>query len=88
MLLSTHDKHGNLKPNLEGVLDEDGDYLWTDSEGRWHREDGPAIIWEDGEEEYNIRDKELSKEEWLQWLKDGRSGLDQKTVLRLILENS
>jgi hypothetical protein len=105
------------KPNCNGELDKDGDRAWTDSEGKWHREGGPALEYinssgiktgedwfrhgqlfrEDGpavdyydrrESEWHYGGEEHTKKEWLQWLKDGKSSLDQKTVLRLILENS
>jgi hypothetical protein len=100
-------------PNLKGELDVDHDFIWTDSAGRYHREDGPAIIASDNDEVWEyvihgkwhredgpavsysngnvhwwINNKHLSKDEWLQYLKSGQSSLDQKTLNRIILENS
>jgi hypothetical protein len=83
-----YDEDGKYKPNLNGELDEDGDRLWTNSEGEYHREDGPAIEYADGDKYWYINGKYFSKDEWLQWLKSGQSSLDQKTILKLILENS
>jgi hypothetical protein len=98
------------KPNIKGELDQDGDMIWTDSEGRWHREDGPAIIYPDGhvnwfyhgwlhredgpavDESYDLRwyvyGIDISKDEWLQWLKEAASSLGRNTELKLILEHS
>jgi hypothetical protein len=39
---------GNYLSNLNGIFDTDGSQIWTDSDGEEHREDGPAVIWEDG----------------------------------------
>ena len=83
-----YDEDGKYKPNLNGELDEDGDRIWTNSEGEYHREDGPAIEWSDGVKSWYIDDKNFTKDEWLQWLKEGKSSLDQKTLNRIILENS
>ena len=60
--------------------------------GLLHREDGPAINYNKETavkfNEYWIEGIVVSKKEWIQWLKDGKSSLDQKTILRIILENS
>jgi hypothetical protein len=85
---NAYDEDGKYKPNLNGELDEDGDRIWTNSEGEYHREDGPAIEWSDGVKSWYIDDKNFTKDEWLQWLKEGKSSLDQKTLNRIILENS
>jgi hypothetical protein len=81
-------KNNTYKPNLKGGLDFDGDRIWTDSDSEWHREDGPAVIYTNGEVEYMIHGRYMSKGEWIQFLKSDKCTLDQKTILRLILENS
>jgi hypothetical protein len=111
--MNAYDAKGDKRRNLKGAVDENGNQIWTDSEGRLHRLDGAALIsqtatecWfhhgirhrEDGPSlsthgsldihQWWIKDKEMSKDQWIQWLKDGKSSLDKKTVLRLILENS
>jgi hypothetical protein len=108
---NVYDENGHLKPNLNGVLDEDGDRIWTNSKGEqhrkdcpaiehvngnkfWytngkrHREDGPAVEWSDGDKFWYINGEYFTKDDWLQYLKSGQSSLDQKTILKLILENS
>jgi hypothetical protein len=75
-------------PNLTGGLDEDGDRIWTDENSEYHREDGPAYIFHPNKEYYYIRGAHYDKDEWLQYLKSGQSSLDQKTLNRIILENS
>jgi hypothetical protein len=77
-----------FKPNLNGVLNNDGNLIWTNSKGGLHREDGPAVIFSDGDGNHFINAKYHTKFRWLQWLKSGQSSLDQKTILKLILENS
>lgn len=32
--------------------DIDGNRFWLDENGKFHREDGPAITWADGHEEF------------------------------------
>jgi hypothetical protein len=124
----------HYEPNLNGELDKDGKRIWTDSDGKlhrdcggpaveyadgtkhWyfndkrHREDGAAVEFADGDKWWYINDKrhredgpakmwikynsnewylndiELTKDEWLQWLKDGHSSLTTNEVTRLILE--
>jgi hypothetical protein len=74
-------------PNLKGVLFKDNTNLWTDENGGWHREDGPAFINKRTHTlAFYINDKQISKDEWLQWLKDGHSSLSTNEVTRLILE--
>ena len=85
---NVYDEDEKYKPNLNGELDKNGDRLWINSEGEWHREDGPAIEWSYGCKYWVINDELISIDEWLQWLKSGQSSLDQKTILRLILEYS
>jgi hypothetical protein len=131
---NVYDEDEKYKPNLNGELDKNGDRLWINSEGEWHREDGPAIEWKDGgkfwyindklhredgpaeeyangtkywvingerhredgpaieyangDESFFINGKSIMKDEWIQYLKDGKSSLNQKTELKLILENS
>ena len=98
-------------PNLNGDECKYGDRVWTDSDGLFHREngpaiiyktgaeywycrgvlhreDGPAVIFSDGDGNHFINAKYHTKFRWLQWLKSGQSSLDQKTILKLILENS
>jgi hypothetical protein len=53
-----------------------------------HREDGPAVIESDGDVYWYIHGEVFSKDEWIQYLKEGKSSLNQKTILRLILEHS
>ena len=85
---NVYDENRHLKPNLNGVLNNNGNRLWTNSDGVRHREDGPAVVFLDGDKYWYISGKNFSKDEWLQWLKSGQSSLNQKTILKLILENS
>jgi hypothetical protein len=63
-----------------------GNKYWFNN-GLLHREDGPAIIFNnDNPDRWYIIDKEISKIEWIQRLKDGKSSLDQKTITKLILK--
>jgi hypothetical protein len=78
----------NYKPNLNGELDTFNARLWTNSKGEYHREDGPAVEHSDGRKFWYINGIYFSKDEWLQYLKSGQSSLDQKTLNRIILENS
>ena len=80
----------SYKPNINGAEDLYGDRVWTNSEGHLHREDGPAVVWlnNNREGDYYIDGESLYKYEWIQWLKEGKSSLDQRTVLKLILKNS
>ena len=99
-------------PNLNGDECKYGDRVWTDSDGLFHRENGPAIIYKTGAEywycrgvlhredgpaciwksgninEWDIDGEYITKDEWIQYLRDGKSSLDQKTINRIILENS
>jgi hypothetical protein len=81
---------GEYHPNLKGKIDYDGDRVWTDSKGDWHREDGPAIVWEaeDLDNAWFINGQELLKDEYIEFLKSDECTLDQKTILKLILENT
>jgi hypothetical protein len=56
--------------------------------GKRHREDGPAIIYGDGRCSLYIHNQLITTKEWMKWIKSGQSTLDQKTINRLILENS
>jgi hypothetical protein len=38
------------------TIDEDGDEVWRSHEG-YHREDGPAIIWQTGRKDWRLHDK-------------------------------
>ena len=87
---NVYDENRQFKPNLNGVFDEISDRIWTNSKGQIHREDGPAREYINGrrKEEYYIHNREITKDEWLQYLKSGQSSLDQKTLNRIILEYS
>jgi hypothetical protein len=76
------------EPNLNNDTDEHGDTIWTNSKGQVHREDGPAYIGHNDICAYYINGVLVAKDEWLDWLRDGKSSLNQKTILRLILEHS
>jgi hypothetical protein len=84
------DEYWDYKPNLNGELTIYNTQIWTNSKGQIHREDGPAREYINGrrKEEYYIHNREITKDEWLQYLKSGQSSLDQKTLNRIILENS
>ena len=77
-----------IQPNQEGVLDIDGDRIWTDVNCNYHREDGAAIEYANGEKTWSIHGEVFTKDEWIFHLKHERFNLDQKTISRLILENS
>jgi hypothetical protein len=38
-------------------VDADGDKIWRLPCGRWHREDGPAIEWKNGDKFWYLNDK-------------------------------
>jgi len=102
-------------PNLNGAINRNGSRVWTDEYGELHREGNPAIVYQDGgndwyqhgklhredgpaynyssstnhpEGQYWINDVELTKDEWIDYLKSGESTLKQSVISRLILENS
>jgi hypothetical protein len=87
VLMFSHYINRQYKSNLKGQIGEYALRVWTDSNGEEHREDGPAKIWikYNGNEWY-IHGREMTKEQWLQWLKDGNSSLSTNEVTRLILE--
>ena len=64
-----------------------GDKYWYIN-GKLHQEDGPAVEYAGGDKYWYINGKEVTKDEWLQWLKDGNSSLSINEVTRLILEQS
>ena len=70
------------------IYPEDGDRIWTNSNREWHREDGHAYIYNDGSARYYIKDIAYTKADWLDYIKSDKSSLDQKTINRVILENS
>lgn len=41
---------------------DDGTIWYMNKEGRWHREDGPAIVKADGTQEYYLNGEKVSKE--------------------------
>ena len=45
-------------------IDKDGDEVWV-KDGRWHRLDGPAIIYSNGETDWFLNDRSYSFERWL-----------------------
>ena len=50
-------------PYGPAIICKDGTKIYV-IEGVWHRLDGPARIWLNGEEEYWINDTELTKKEF------------------------
>jgi hypothetical protein len=46
-------------------VDKDGCITWYNEEGEWHREDGPAIINNDGDVEWMINGNEYKFADWL-----------------------
>ena len=50
-------------PYCYAVICKDG-YIAYLIEGLFHRLDGPAVIWDDGDEDYYIHNKFLTKEEF------------------------
>jgi hypothetical protein len=46
-------------------LHNDGDVYWYNELGETHRDDGPAIIYDDGEVEWYLNDEEYTLEDWL-----------------------
>ena len=87
-ILDEYGSDNEFLPNLIGKPDIVGDRIWTDFHGYWHREDGPAFINHVGGKLFYINDNQMTKDEWLQYLKSGQSSLDQKTLNRIILEYS
>jgi len=60
--------NGNLhRENGPAIERHDGNKVWCINSKR-HREDGPARIWPNGTVEYWINGKELSEEEFNQYL--------------------
>lgn len=45
-------------------------FIWYLQKGKWHRENGPAIIWENGRQSYYLNDKKYSKEDYYKKLKE------------------
>jgi hypothetical protein len=41
-----------MKEHESPFTDDDGTQFWYNAEGWLHREDGPAVIWTDGDEEW------------------------------------
>jgi hypothetical protein len=39
---------GAIEQSDGSYIDEDGEHLWFNEAGEYHREDGPALIWPDG----------------------------------------
>jgi hypothetical protein len=78
-------------PNMNGELDEDGDPIWTNTLGQYHRLDGPAIMYidkKDGDDEYYLFGKDmLNKENYIKALKEILVA-DQNLIKRTILELS
>lgn len=48
----------------EPYVDYDGDIIWRNAKGQYHRLDGPAWEWPDGYKAWYIDDKKYSEEEW------------------------
>jgi hypothetical protein len=62
-------------------VDRDGCISWYNKHGEWHREDGPAVIYNDGEVEWFINGASYNTfDEWL--IKLNKSDED-KMLLRL-----
>jgi hypothetical protein len=76
-------KHCLNGPAFIGISGYKGYYI----HGIRHREDGPARTMPHTDmHEWYICGIEVSKDEWIQWLKDGNSSLSTNKVTRLILE--
>jgi hypothetical protein len=80
-----HGSEVNMKREINNEL-FNSPKTWTNSKKEFHREDGPALEYDDGDKEWAINGSFFSKDDWLQWLKDGHSSLSTNEVTRLILE--
>jgi hypothetical protein len=45
-------------------IDYYGTICYYNEQGQWHREDGPAVEWSDGDKYWYINDKEYSEQEF------------------------
>jgi len=60
--------HGEKEPeNYTGIVEYPSGMIEYYLNGKRHREDGPAVVWDDGTIKYFINDKEITKEvkEWI-----------------------
>jgi hypothetical protein len=46
-------------------LDNDGDISWFNDDGEWHKEEGPALIYSNGDVEWYLNGKIYSFADWL-----------------------
>ena len=42
---------------MNPIIDEDGNQLWYNEHGRFHRSDGPAVIYSDGDQHWYFNGK-------------------------------
>tara|TARA_B110000503_G_scaffold135395_1_gene215937 strand:+ start:1726 stop:1944 length:219 start_codon:yes stop_codon:yes gene_type:complete len=62
-------------------IDSLGTIRWYDNDGHVHREDGPAIIWPDGDMYWCLHDNHYNS--FNKWLKLSPISDEQKLLLRL-----
>ena len=65
------DRYNGPWPEWSPVLQSDGSWLdhsgdrhWIDSDGKFHREDGPAILWNSGGKRWLLHGKGMTYVEW------------------------
>ena len=46
------------------VIDSEGNKRWYNDVGQYHRLDGPAVEWCNGDKEWYLNDKEYTEEEF------------------------
>ena len=39
------------------MIDDEGNKYWHNSKGQYHRDDGPAVIWNNGHQRWHINGK-------------------------------
>jgi len=55
------------KDGTERWFEKDGSERWY-KDGKWHREDGPAVIYRNGSKEYYLNDKQIKEKDYLKVL--------------------
>jgi hypothetical protein len=65
-LTEQEEKNGDVSPDGESTLKMyiNGDKFWRNKQGHYHRLDGPAIEWADGDKQWWINGIQYSYEDW------------------------
>tara|TARA_B110000259_G_C13736950_1_gene290881 strand:+ start:262 stop:537 length:276 start_codon:yes stop_codon:yes gene_type:complete len=75
--------YGSIEQSDGSYIDEDGEHLWFDAAGEYHREDGPAIIYDDGSGDIYWYINGTKYDLFDEWLKLSPIADEQKMMLRL-----